>query len=69
MAQNGSINLASHESTLRTHKRRARFVMHGTIRQSELVMRLLTMIMHFHSAVTVSPGAIFRDFPVKDGVM
>lgn len=32
-----------------------------TVQQSEQVMRLLTMIMHFHSAVTPSPGAIFRE--------
>lgn len=46
------------KNTLRTH---ACFVMHGTVQQSERVMRLLTMIMHFHSAVTDSPGAIFTE--------
>lgn len=35
--------------------------MHGTAQQSEQMMRLLTMIMHFRSAVTESPGAIFTE--------
>lgn len=52
------MNLSSHENTIRTH---ACFVMHGSLQQSEQVMRPLTMIMHFHSAVTESPGAIFTE--------
>ncbi len=35
--------------------------MHGAVQQSEQAMRLLTMIMHFHCAVTESPGAIFTE--------
>lgn len=35
--------------------------MRGTVQQSEQVVQLLTMIMHFHSAVTESPGAIFTE--------
>lgn len=35
--------------------------MHRTVQQPEQVMQMLTMIMHFHSAVTESPGAIFTE--------
>lgn len=45
------------EHTLETH---ACFVMHET-QQSEQVMQLLKMIMHFHSAVTESPGVVFAE--------
>lgn len=58
MAGSRYINLPSHEK-----------IPFRRVQQSEQVMRLLTMMMHFHSAVSASPRAIFTEIsPAKDAV-